>query len=203
MHSFTLRTTSEFFKDMLSLPRTENEDGVVQVDEGSDTLLAILRMIGGMGFQVPESEDALMSIILAAHKYGMSAPLDIVKSWMSSPKLPTFNPLCLYDVASHIGDQDLEAEGLRRSLELDIWSPSCEPYLKRLDATALFDITKLCRVRVTMMHEFFDRLLRKGSSKDRPAAEHRLKIPVCQSCNKLLRASLSESAPILKWQQLQ
>jgi len=191
---------------MLSLPRTENEDGVIPVDETSATLDTLLRMISGMNFDVPDSEDVLMAVILSASKYSMPGPLAIAKGWILPPKIQ-FNPIRLFNVGCRVAIPELEKEGLRRSLEIDIREPVYQPLLEELHPQSLLQIIHLRRMRVELMYDFFEELIGGTSShflcstpKKLPSSDPTF--PCCRNCRGPLTVSSSPEHGIA-WRALQ
>jgi hypothetical protein len=82
VHSYTLKTTSGWFRTMFSLPQTSQsaEADVIFLDEEALVLEALLRMICGQPILRLESIDMVDSVLFAAEKYDMPGPMSIGQS---------------------------------------------------------------------------------------------------------------------------
>ena len=86
MHTFTLRTTSGFFRAMLTLPQHESastEERII-LDEPSKVLGTLLRIISGFRLQIWETFDhedsEVEGVLAAAEKYDMEGALSVIRS---------------------------------------------------------------------------------------------------------------------------
>jgi hypothetical protein len=79
VHSFTLKTTSGWFRTMFSLPQKTSPTfaDVIYLDEDAQTLDALLRMVCGQPVLRLETFDMVESILYAAEKYDMPGPVSI------------------------------------------------------------------------------------------------------------------------------
>ena len=79
VHSYTLKTTSGWFRQMFTLPQKTppTRKDVINLDEDADTLEALLRMICGLPVLRLESFDIVEAILYAAEKYDMPGPQSI------------------------------------------------------------------------------------------------------------------------------
>jgi hypothetical protein len=89
IHSFILRTTSSFFRAMLTLPQQPNDPGeletiAVTLGETSKVLGVLLRMISGLEIPKWESLDDVEAVLDAAHKYDMPGPMAALRLIASS-----------------------------------------------------------------------------------------------------------------------
>lgn len=110
LHPFTLRTTSGFFRDMISLPQKGSDDagdvkGIrdehIGLSEGSKVLGTLLSMISGLAVKKWESLDEMEAVLIAAQKYDMPGPLHAIRSAVSTPLLIFLEqPLKLYAIAA-------------------------------------------------------------------------------------------------------
>jgi hypothetical protein len=82
VHSYTLKTTSGWFRTMFSLPQKAHPTAsdIIYLDEEAPTLEALLRMICGQPVLRLESIDMVESILCAAEKYDMPGPMSISAS---------------------------------------------------------------------------------------------------------------------------
>jgi hypothetical protein len=83
VHSYTLKTTSGWFRTMFSLPQASQstEADVIFLDEEAVVLEALLRMICGQPILQLESIDMVDSVLFAAEKYDMPGPMSIGQSF--------------------------------------------------------------------------------------------------------------------------
>src|SRR5262245_31508299 len=73
VHSFTLKTTSGWFRAMFTLPQkhTPTFPTILYLDEDAHTLEALFRMMCGLPILPLNSYDTVDSLLFAAEKYDM------------------------------------------------------------------------------------------------------------------------------------
>lgn len=118
-YAFLLRQASPVFRDMFSLARTSQSYEPVYIDDGSDTIEAILRMISAMPIMPVKSFNTVESLLRFSDKYDMPGPQSIVRQMMRSPELQT-HPLQMYRLAYHYGWKDEALLAARLSLRLPL-----------------------------------------------------------------------------------
>lgn len=100
VHSYTLKTTSGWFRTMFSLPQKSAPAPLetIALDEDTHTLECLLRMICGLPI-LPMADFALVdSVLYAAEKYDMPGPMSIIRILvMISPLVD--DPFHIYTVA--------------------------------------------------------------------------------------------------------
>ncbi|KAJ8518052.1 hypothetical protein ONZ45_g4845 [Pleurotus djamor] len=151
VHSFTLKTTSGWFRTMLSLPQTppppsRNPGEVIYVEEDTQTLEILLRIICGLPIPPVESYDVVDALLFAAEKYDMPGVMSIVRILVMTPALLK-DPFRLYIIACRFG---WEAEAKRAStqtLTYNLLDKDMRPLLERLSSSALLDLLELHRSR--------------------------------------------------------
>ncbi|KZP28592.1 hypothetical protein FIBSPDRAFT_1039357 [Athelia psychrophila] len=108
LHSFTLRTTSGFFRGMISLPQKPSgddaskvgEDEQIALSEGSKVLGILFRIISGLLVDKWGSLDEVKDILAAAQKYDMPGPISAIRSVVTSPPRLQEQPLQCYAIAA-------------------------------------------------------------------------------------------------------
>ncbi|CAL1707859.1 unnamed protein product [Somion occarium] len=143
VHSYTLRTTSGWFHDMLTLPQKEpGSTEIIYVDEDASTLEALLRMICGLPIPSLDSEEAVEPVLYAAEKYDMPGPLSVIRACLLPRPLLT-DPLKLYGLTCRYGwDVEMQAAATQ-TLTLNIHSPEHRPKLRKLTTDALLSLIEL------------------------------------------------------------
>ncbi len=154
VHSFTLRTTSGWFRAMFSLPqKSESEQPVViYVDEDSAVLEALLRCVCGLTIPRMDSYDLLEPLLYAAEKYDMPGPLSIARALSMTPPLLS-SPLRLFAMACRYGWEDVAKLASTSSLSLDIHSPEHRSVLQKLTSVPLLNLLEFHRNRRELLRK--------------------------------------------------
>ncbi|GBE81318.1 hypothetical protein SCP_0310450 [Sparassis crispa] len=148
VHSYTLKTTSGWFRTMFSLPQKQDSNSleVIYVDEDTETLEAILRMICGLPIPRLDSYEAIEPILHAAEKYDMIGPMSIVRAVVMTPPLLA-DPLRLYAITCRYGWLDEAKLASQYTLILDLHAPEHRHTLLKLGTLALLNLMELHRNR--------------------------------------------------------
>jgi len=159
VYPFTLRTTSGFFRTMLTLPQSDQSSrpcrgqgqdcGVIVLDETSKVLGTLLRMIGGLEFPKWKSNDELENIWIAAEKYDMPGPLAIIRAAIATSILK--EPLKLYSLAARFGWEDEAKIASKHSLGLSILE---EEFAAILEQVPTAYVLRLFRLRQKRRDDF-------------------------------------------------
>jgi hypothetical protein len=151
MHPFTLRTTSGFFRGMLTLPRGDSipvsdHEERITLDETSNLLGTLLRIISGFKIKNWESFEEVESVLVAAEKYDMEGAVALIRSAITSP---TFleQPLRLYAIASRYGWEEEAKLASKHSLARSIYAEEHSPILERVSSPYLLRLLRLHRGR--------------------------------------------------------
>lgn len=146
VHSHTLKTTSGWFRDMLSLPQqgpsSSSSAEIIYVDEDASTLEPLLRMICGLPLPRLDPDDSLEPILFAAEKYDMPGPLSIIRACLL-PKPLLNDPLKLYATTCRYGWEDEMRIAATQTLALNLHSPEHRSALRKLTTEALLALTEL------------------------------------------------------------
>lgn len=155
VHSFTLKTTSGWFRDMFSLPQKKTEpasNDVLYMDEDASTLEILLRMACGLPIIRIESFDVVDAVLYAAEKYDMPGPLSIVRLLVMSQPL-IGEPLRVYAAACRFG-WDYEAKlASTQTLAFNIHASEYRPALQKLSSDALLNLFDLHRSRREVLRQ--------------------------------------------------
>ncbi|KAF9233503.1 hypothetical protein BU15DRAFT_53772 [Melanogaster broomeanus] len=166
VHSFTLKTTSGWFRSLFSLPRpsppntdsdspsdrkptlspTTSSPETIHLDEDSSTLELLLRMISGLPIQPLSSYDIIDAILFAAEKYDMAGPTSLVRIAVLTPPLAD-QPLRLYAAAARCGWTEEAKVASQRTLALNLWEDENLEKLAKVDVRPALDLLKLHRAR--------------------------------------------------------
>jgi len=149
VHAFTLRTTSGFFRDMISLHQyntAESCEDTIALDEPSNVLGALLRLISGFGVMKWESYDDVENVLAAAQKYDMTGPLMMIRAAITSPIFME-QPLRLYAIAARYGWEDEAKLASKHSLILSIHDDEHAAILERIPTPYVLRLFRLHRVR--------------------------------------------------------
>ncbi|KAF8893938.1 hypothetical protein BD779DRAFT_1467525 [Infundibulicybe gibba] len=148
VHSFTLKTTSGWFKTMYSLPQKPLAlvEDVFYMDEDADVLESLLRMICGLSILPIDSYDMIDSLLDAAEKYDMPGPLSILRLLVTTPPLLD-QPFRLYIAACRFGWECEAKMSATRTLTHNLYDPELQLLLKRLPTTALLNLFNLHHTR--------------------------------------------------------
>lgn len=147
--SYTLRTTSGFFRDMFTLPMPvsgTNQGEVIVMDETSKVLGKLLRMIGGLGFAKWESTEELEAVFAAAEKYDMPGPIATMAVNLTTSVFIQ-KPLKLYAVAARYGLEDVAKYASKLTLSLSIYDEEHIRVLERVPTTYVLRLFRLHRKR--------------------------------------------------------
>jgi hypothetical protein len=149
VHSYTLRTTSGWFKAMFTLPQKEGEikDTVtVYLDEDAITLEALLRCVCGLPIPRFDSYDVIELVLYAAEKYDMPGPPSIVHAMATTPALLS-DPLRLFVLACRYGWDDIIQLSAAKTLSLNLHDAKYLPWLAKLSTLALLRLLAIHRNR--------------------------------------------------------
>ncbi|KAI6044651.1 hypothetical protein EDC04DRAFT_2641449 [Pisolithus marmoratus] len=165
VHSFTLKTTSGWFRSLFTLPRpvsscpgdsgtpgkatpapTASTPETIHLDEDAETLEIILRMISGLPITPITSYDTVDAVLYASEKYDMPGPASLMQIAVLTPLLAD-QPLRLYTSASRFGWVEEARVASERTLALDLWSEENWKMLRKVDGPAALDLLKLHRSR--------------------------------------------------------
>jgi hypothetical protein len=150
VHSYTLKTTSGWFRAMFSLPQStmtsKPEIDVIYVDEDEHTLESLLRMVCGLPILDVESYDEVDSLLFAAEKYDMPGPTSIIRKLIMTPPLLD-QPLRLYSTACHFGWESEAKSASTETLTYNLHAPVHRPFLQTLGTDAILNLFDLHRAR--------------------------------------------------------
>jgi hypothetical protein len=149
VHSYTLKTTSGWFRDMFTLPQNSSkkpEVDVIYVDEDAYTLESLLRMVCGLPILTIDSYDTVDSLLYAAEKYDMPGPTSIIRMLTMTPALSN-QPLRLYSTACRFGWDSEAKVASTQTLTFNLHSEEHRPFLQTLDTDALLNLFALHRTR--------------------------------------------------------
>lgn len=147
VHSFTLKTTSGWFRTMFSLPQKADEKpDTIYLDEEASLLEALLRCICGLPIPRLDSYDIIEPLLFAAEKYDMQGPPSIVRALTMTPPLLS-DPLRLFVLACRYGWEDIVQLASSHTLSLDIHQPKYRPTLQKMAAVPLLSLLELHRGR--------------------------------------------------------
>ncbi|KAG2343460.1 hypothetical protein BDR05DRAFT_975988 [Suillus weaverae] len=105
LHSFVLRTTSGFFRPMLSLsgsgssPDLSSDASPIGLEEKDGVLARFFTMISGMEIPQWDTLDEIEDVLHAAEKYDTPGPISIIRSAITSPRF-MLDPLRVYAIAA-------------------------------------------------------------------------------------------------------
>ncbi|KAI6032760.1 hypothetical protein F5J12DRAFT_796243 [Pisolithus orientalis] len=165
VHSFTLKTTSGWFRSLFTLPHpvssgpsnsaipsketlppTASTAETIHLDEDAETLEIVLRMISGLPITPFTSYDTVDAVLYASEKYDMPGPASLVRIAVLTPPLAD-QPLRLYASSSRFGWIEESRVASERTLALDLWSEENWKMLRKVDGPAALDLLKLHRSR--------------------------------------------------------
>ncbi|KAF7790369.1 hypothetical protein EIP86_001324 [Pleurotus ostreatoroseus] len=145
VHSYTLKTTSGWFRSMFSLPQKGHPSEtpvVIYVDEEANIMEALLRCICGQEIPLLDSYDVVEPLLYAAEKYDMPGPPSIVRALVMTPPLLA-DPLRLFVLACRHGWDDEAKLASTSTLALNLHSPIHRRTLQKVSSIpllALFDL---------------------------------------------------------------
>jgi len=151
VHSYTLKTTSGWFRSMYSLP-TKADPGadlpadIIYLDEDTATLEAVLRMVSGFPIPTLDSYEIIEPIMYAAEKYDMPGPMSIVRALVMTPPFLA-DPLRLYAMACRYGWNEEARTASRHTLVLNLHAPEHRLSLMKLGTLSLLNLFELHRTR--------------------------------------------------------
>ncbi|KIK39190.1 hypothetical protein CY34DRAFT_808573 [Suillus luteus UH-Slu-Lm8-n1] len=149
IHSWTLKTTSGWFRSLFSMPQrssSPNHPETINLDEDSRTLESLLLMICGLPINPLISYDEVDALLFAAEKYEMPGPISLVRVLIMTPPL-LGQPLRLYAAATRCGWEEEAKHASSQSLALNIYAPEYQPILRKLHTGAVLDLLNLHRDR--------------------------------------------------------
>ncbi|KAJ7718000.1 hypothetical protein DFH07DRAFT_860700 [Mycena maculata] len=143
LHSFILKTTSSWFRTMLSLPQGQSSSvEVIFMDEDEDTLELLLRMVSGLPLLPVVHYDVVDKILFAAEKYDMPGPMSIMRLLVMTPPLLD-QPFRLYTVSCRYGWDEEARFASTQTLTHHLHDPGLRPLLNRLSTDALLNLFQL------------------------------------------------------------
>jgi hypothetical protein len=162
VHSYTLKTTSQWFRTMFSLPQKSASSqsattapDIIYVDEDAYTLECLLRMVCGLPIMHIDSYDKIDALLYAAEKYDMPGPISICRLLVMTPQLLD-HPFRLYATACRYG-WDPEAKfASTQTLSYNIHAPEHRPMLQRLGIDAALNLFELHRSRREVLRQRLD-----------------------------------------------
>lgn len=160
--SFVLRTTSGFFRDMMTLPQPDNprrheddNDDSIILNETSKVLGVLLRMISGLEIPKWESIDEIDEVLAAAQKYDMPGPMTSIRSAMRISVLLK-EPLKMYAISARHEWEAEAKEASNHSLCLSIHDPEYTSVLGRVPSPYLLRLIALHRMRRDTLQKYID-----------------------------------------------
>lgn len=148
-HSFTLRTTSGWFRTMFSLPQKQEPHEtrhVIYMDEDASTLESLLRMVSGFPILPLTDYDSVDALLYAADKYDMPGPMSIIRVLVMTPPLQD-QPLRLYAAACRFGWEAEAKHASTQTLSLDLHAEEHRMALSGLSTISLLNLFSLHRDR--------------------------------------------------------
>ncbi|KAI0071717.1 hypothetical protein K474DRAFT_574350 [Panus rudis PR-1116 ss-1] len=165
VHSYTLKTTSGWFRTMFSLPQAGSESHqrlsmprsaeTLYLDEDSATLEALLSMICGLSIPALQSNDLLERVLYAAEKYDTPGPLSLIRALLM-PKAILDDPLHLYVMACRYGWEDEIRAASTKTLTLNLFAPEHKATLRKLSTHALLALLDLHHSRRELLRKQLD-----------------------------------------------
>jgi len=150
--SFTLRTTSGFFREMMTLPQPDSpspdhDENPITLDETSEALGKLLRMISGFEISEWKSLDEAENLLAAAYKYDMPGPLSAMRA-IFRLLFAAEQPLRSYAIAAQHGWEAEAKIASKHSLKLNIYNHAHAPLLERVPSTWLLRLFCMHRARI-------------------------------------------------------
>ncbi|KAF8126228.1 hypothetical protein K438DRAFT_1685670 [Mycena galopus ATCC 62051] len=151
VHSFILRTTSGFFRTLLSLPQPNDTQIPYEIPTGEkDSVLErVLRMICGLEIPRWASFDEVEATLELIEKWDTPGPLSVIRTAIMSPMFAD-DPLRVYVLTTHFGWVEETAEVLTHTLKLQLLSGSHDEVLCRLSSRGLLTLVSFhnrCKAR--------------------------------------------------------
>ncbi|KAI0266136.1 hypothetical protein BC834DRAFT_935728 [Gloeopeniophorella convolvens] len=158
-----LAMSSDFFKDMFSLPtpcREANQsegdqsdpfDGlpVINVSETKKILYGLLTAVYPVPMARLESYEDVLAVLGAAHKYQMDTAVDYIRGWIKLGRLPNLTscPLPLaYALASRYRLEKETNDAVWSAIELPFTTHEFGAHLHAMDGASLYALSA-CRTR--------------------------------------------------------
>ncbi|KAF8583902.1 hypothetical protein K439DRAFT_1411660 [Ramaria rubella] len=138
IHRLFLIHGSRVFKDMVSFPPTPDYDPsnsvVRNIDEDSETIAHLLKMISGKEYPVLDEFEAIERLIFAADKLDMPGPLSVMKALLGNPAF-TRDPVRLYVLACRMRWYDVAKATSKLTLQVNIATQSALSQFRKLGCT--------------------------------------------------------------------
>ncbi|KAG1781147.1 hypothetical protein EV702DRAFT_1074314 [Suillus placidus] len=152
LHSFVLRTTSGFFRSMLSLsgsgssPDLSSDASPIGLEEKDGVLARFFTMISGMEIPQWDTLDEIEDVLHAAEKYDTPGPISIIRSAITSPRF-MLDPLRVYAIAARYKWEEVLQHAAEACLAIPIHQQEYIPVLKRIPTDDLLRLIDLRRER--------------------------------------------------------
>ncbi|KAJ7483626.1 hypothetical protein FB451DRAFT_109291 [Mycena latifolia] len=151
IHSFILRTTSGFFRTMLSLPQPTDTKSPqeIPVGEKDAVMERVLRMMCGLAIPRWTSLEEVETALDLIEKWDAPGPLSVVRMAITAP-LFAGEPLRVYVLTTHFGWAEETAAVLLSTLQLELLSGEHDAALCRLSSRSLLDLVAFhdrCKAR--------------------------------------------------------
>lgn len=153
MHSLVLRTTSGFFRPMLSLidgggssSDPSSEASPIGLEENDGVIERLFTMISGMEVSQWDSLDEIEDVLHAAEKYDTPGPISTIRSAITSPRFMA-DPLRVYAIAARYQWEEALQHAAEACLSIAIHQQQYIPALKRIPTDDLLRLIDLRRER--------------------------------------------------------
>ena len=174
VHKSMLASSSQFFKDMFSLPQPSSEivDGipVLQMSEDAELVRALITMLYPIPSEIPVSYDRVLSLLASSHKYDMPAVQFSIRSEVNYRKLTAKTgeqAFRAYAIASRHGLSAETNVAAHLTLDYPMTIESLSSSLYQFEGWALRDLSTFRKTRrddiVSCLESYLD--VRNGSSK--------------------------------------
>lgn len=166
MHVVVLRTTSEVFRDMLTLPKAVDSNGtdtspeIIPLSEESEVLGTLFRIISGLKFEEWASLEKFKPVLAAAQKYHMEGALDILRRFIPSGPWAEQRPLEVYVIAAQYGWEQIAKIASKHTLALGIREEQHRSMLETISVEYRQRLLDLHRDR----RDRFERMVIKASN---------------------------------------
>jgi len=157
IYSTVLRTTCDFFTQMLSLPQgnLESTEDVIALDEKAVVLEKLLRLISGLEIPRWESYEDVESVLSAADKYGAAGAVSLIRSAITAPRFLE-EPLRLYTLAARFNWEDELNLAAKLTLTLSIYDDAYDSILAKIPSFHLHKLMKLHHRRKAQFRHTLD-----------------------------------------------
>ncbi|KAJ7198052.1 hypothetical protein B0H12DRAFT_1331358 [Mycena haematopus] len=141
LHSFILRTTSGFFRTMLSLPQPMESKVPYEIPVGEKNVVMerVLRMMSGLEIPRWSSFDEVEATLELIEKWDTPGPLSIIRTAIAAP-LFADDPLRVYVLTTHFGWEEETRDVLVQTLKLQLLSGEHDDVLCRLSSRSLLNL---------------------------------------------------------------